>query len=70
MWLHCHPQRHDSFVIVVTAPSPLHPCKFKPKFCACFLARVRHVESGYSIEFDNRGCLLPIVGLCVLVIPV
>ncbi|QHN76381.1 uncharacterized protein DS421_19g643400 [Arachis hypogaea] len=22
---------HSSFVIVVTAPSPLHPCKFKPK---------------------------------------
>ncbi|XLR23645.1 hypothetical protein S83_051545, partial [Arachis hypogaea] len=22
---------HDSFVIVVTAPSPLHPCKFKSK---------------------------------------
>ncbi|KAL4390622.1 hypothetical protein HN873_007982 [Arachis hypogaea] len=46
---------HDSFIIVVTAPFPLHPCKFKTKY----------VESEYSIEFESRGCLLLSVGLCV-----
>ncbi|KAL4286686.1 hypothetical protein AHAS_Ahas19G0111000 [Arachis hypogaea] len=45
-------------------------CSSNPPFCACFLASVRPVESGYSIKFDSRGCLLPSVGLCVLVIPI